>query len=308
MDETRVKEDLHSFVRNNEPPMGITAPELVARGRRVRNRRWMAMGAAATAVAVALAVVGLPVVTHGRVSFDPAGLLRSLGQTPDERIDELLRANMPRNDELKLKEIKAFRWDEREPLPRSRMNEATSWLAVYNLDTGNDYIQQVRVTLGYFPPKQWPPNVDGCRYSTHTSNDPILYYRGRIARDLRTPASAESPGYLVAVDAIEEGYNSVSGVNLAPKGERASPTPKVLPSPRPGATRPSHKERAEPKGNGDGGPMTGGYSWAHQRQAATDPDLVFDPPATWPENVQSPIPLSRVDRDNLKQWGGTEGC
>lgn len=295
MDETRVKEDLHSFVRNNEPPMGITAPELVTRGRRVRNRRWMAMGAAATAVAMALAVVGLPVVTHGKVSFDPAGLLRSLGQSPAERIDELLRANMPRSDEFELKEIKAFRWDEREPLPKSRLNEATSWVVIYNLDTGNDYIQQIRVSLGYFPQKQWPPIVDGCRYPTTTAADQaILYYWGRMSRDLRTPASAESPGYLVSVDAREEGYNVVGGLNLAPKGERVAPTPKVLPSPQPGATRPSRsKEKPKPAGDGDGGPMTGGYSFEHQQQAASDPDLVFDPPATWPENVESPIPLTR---------------
>lgn len=303
MDETRVKDQLRSYVGRDEPPMGITAPELLARGRRARGRRQLAMGLTAAAVALALVVVGLPLVTHGKVSFDPAGLLRSLTRSPDERIDELLRANMPRNDELELKEIKAFRWDEREPLPRSRMNEATSWLAVYNLDTGNDYIQQVRVTLGYFPPKQWPPNVDGCRYPTHSSDDPILYYKGRIARDLRTRASAESPGYLVAVDAIEEGYNAVGGQKLAqPKEKRTPPTTKALPSPRPGVTRPAPKAEG-PKGNGDGGPMTGGYSWAHQRKLATDPDLVFDPPTTWPENVVSPVPLPRVERDILERWG-----
>lgn len=310
MDDTRVKDELHSYVRRDEPPMGVTAGQLVARGRQIRRRRWFATGAAVTAAALALAVVGVPALTGGRVSFDPAGLIRSLTQSPDERIDRLLRANLPRSDEFELKEIKAFRWDDRDPLPKSRLNEATTWQVIYNLDTGNDYIQQIRVILGYYPSKQWPTVVDGCRYPGNKPDGAILYSWGRMSRDLRTAATADEPGYLVSVDAMELGYNSV--VASAPSDKVRKPPSKskaVIPSPRPGGTRPPAKKEDRPKGNGDGGPMTGGYSWNDQLAAATDPDLVFDPPATWPENVESPIPLTKEQKRNLEMWEiGPEGC
>lgn len=284
MDETRVKDELRSYVGRGEPPLGATASELIARGRKARGRRWLAMGAAATATVVAAAVVGVPLVTHGKESTAPASAVDRKADDPaEQRMNELILAQLPRNDELVFKEIKAFRWDQADPLPESRLAEATSWVATYEYDTGNDYLQDIRVTLGYFPPKQWPPVVDGCSYPTSDRGVPISYSWGRMARDLRVPAEAGSPmkpGYLVTVEAEEQGYNVMS-----PDGG----TP------------------GQGTGDGDGGAMTGQYTWDDQWRAATDPDLVFDPPATWPENVVSPVPLTAEQRAMLEANGVEPG-
>lgn len=307
MDETALQQRMHSYVEANEPPMATAVPELVARGRQAEGRRRFALGTAAVAAVVGLAAVGLAAVTQTAVSFDPAGGISFESQSLDERMDDLIRSNMPRKDELQLKQIKAFRWDEPDPLPTSRLDEATSWEATYNLDTGNDYIQQIRVILGYYPLKQWPPVVDGaCRYpysdvsADNEGDRAILYYWGRMARDLRAPAKAGpplEPGYLVSVDAMEQGYNTV----LAP--QRAS---------EPGKVNVPSQGNGDAKGGGDGGPMTGGYSWEHQRQVATDPDLVFDPPETWPDDVVNPKPLTKDERLTQeiarKYWDVKDGC
>ncbi|MBM7785203.1 hypothetical protein [Tenggerimyces flavus] len=251
MDEMRVKDELRSYVVRDEPPMGITAPGLVARGRSARGRRNLALAAAGVAATVGLATVGLPLLTQGRVSIDPAGLIKTQNVTSlDEQMDELIRSNVPHGDEFELLRIKAYRWDKREALAEDRQDEATRWTATYLYNADSRSEAQLRVELKYVPSKQWPERSANARPDEPDIPPPtmaILSMQENYSMDARAvpePGPPAEPGYIVEV-----------GV--------ANGTPSLDPPP----------DR---------------FTWADQVKASTDPQLVFDRPATWPPDVVAP--------------------
>lgn len=259
MEDTFVREALHGYVEENEPPMATTSAGLVASGRRSRRRRAGATVGVAAGTAVVVVATGALLVpgTPRGTPAPPAGPVA--GTATGRAIDAAVRRALPHGDRLVLRRVYPSDWNHDGPIGDPAA--ATDWHGFWTLRTAGG-TQTVRVDLMYLPS---PDGIGPCGVS----------YSSADCRVSKGPGGTEVTTY--QYQTLDSAGGSVTSATLWARHYR-TPTFEVT-------VGDEVATRSAPLPD-----SRFAYTRAQLARAATDAALTIPKPVAWPSPSTSASP------------------